>query len=168
MLTFDKIRDLERVERQSKKLQKIPEDIPAQLKDYLKRKEKITEKSSTEINELENIKTTIKRFFELREGKIVSAVLDTVRTGLPPENMSKDEENLFYKLTNILKQYRESFFSELSREDDKPMYRVKKTTLQFIGPDMKNYKLTENDIVSIPPPLDELLLKEGVIERIEK
>jgi len=77
MLTFDKIRDLERVERQSKKLQKMPEDIPAQLKDYLKRKEKITEKSSTEINELENIKTTIKRFFELREGKIVSAVLDT-------------------------------------------------------------------------------------------
>ncbi|HIG97309.1 MAG TPA: DNA replication complex GINS family protein [Candidatus Aenigmarchaeota archaeon] len=168
MLTFDKIRDLERVERQSKKLQKMPEDIPAQLKDYLKRKEKITEKSSTEINELENIKTTIKRFFELREGKIVSAVLDTVRTGLPPENMSAEEEKLFYKLTDILKQYRESFFSELSREDDKPMYRVKKATPQFVGPDMKTYKLNEDDIVSIPPPLDELLLKEGVIEKVEK
>ena len=168
MLTFDKIRDLERVERQSKKLQKMPEDIPAQLKDYLKRKEKITEKSSTEINELENIKTTIKRFFELREGKIVSAVLDTVRTGLPPENMSKDEEQLFYRLIDILKKYRESFFSELSREDDKPMYRVKKATPQFVGPDMKTYKLNEDDIVSIPPPLDELLLKEGVIEKVEK
>lgn len=168
MLTFDKIRDLERVERQSKKLQKMPEDIPAQLKDYLKRKEKITEKSSTDIIEMENIKTTIKRFFELREGKIVSAVLDTVRTGLPPENMSAEEEKLFYRLTDILKQYRESFFSELSREDDKPMYRVKKATPQFIGPDMKNYKLNENDIVSIPPPLDELLLKEGIIEKVEK
>ncbi|MFA4819569.1 MAG: hypothetical protein WC613_01265 [Candidatus Aenigmatarchaeota archaeon] len=169
MLTFDKIRDLERVERQSKKLQKLPDDIAVQLKDYLRRKEKITEKTSTDMIEVENIKTTIKRFFELREGKIVSAVLDTVRTGLPAENMSKDEEKLFYKLTDILKQYRETFFSELNRkEEEKPMYLVKKATPQFVGPDMKSYKLNESDIVSIPAPLDELLLKEGIIEKVEK
>src|SRR3989338_9024375 len=164
MLTFDKIRDMERLEKQGKKLQKVPEDVVAQLREYIKRKEK-GEKTSSDIIELENIKATIKRLFELREGKILSAVLDTVRTGLPSENMSAEEEKLFYKLTDILKQYRESFFSELSREDDKPMYRVKKATPQFVGPDMKTYKLNEDDIVSIPPPLDELLLKEGVIEK---
>lgn len=165
MLTFDKIRDMERVEKQAKKLQKIPDDIVSQLRDYVKRKER-GEKTSSDLLELENIKATIKRMFELREGKIMSAVLDTVRTGMPPENMSEQEEALFYRLTDELKKYRESFFSELGREQaSTPMYRVKKSLPTFIGPDMKTYALKENDVINIPAPLDELLLKEGVIER---
>ncbi|KHO48009.1 MAG: hypothetical protein QT00_C0001G0021 [archaeon GW2011_AR5] len=165
MLTFDKVRDMERLEKQSKKLQKMPEDVVEQLREYVKRKEK-GEKTSSDITELENIKSTIKRFFELREGKIVSAALDTVRTGLPPENMTKSEETLFYRLTEEMKKYRESFFSELGRETAAtPMYRVKKTLPTFVGPDMKSYSLKENDIINIPQPLDELLLKEGVIEK---
>ena len=168
MLTFDKIRDLERLEKQNKKLQKMPEDIISQLRDYIKRKEKITEKTSSDITELENIKATIKRLFELREAKILSAVLDTVRTGLPPENMNKQEEIIFYKLTEQLKSYREEFFSELGKEESpaaKSMYRVKKTLPAFVGPDMKNYTLKENDIINIPSPLDQFLLKEGIIEK---
>ncbi len=172
MLTFDKIRDLERTEKQGKKLQRLPDDIIVQLRDYLKRKEKITEKTSTDILEMENIKSTIKRLFELREAKILSAVLDTVRTGLPPENMAKEEEAIFYRLTAELKQYREQFFADLAKEEAADtsivMYRVKKTLPQFIGPDMKNYELKENDVLHIPPPLDQLLIKEGVIEKVEK
>src|SRR3989338_5864839 len=167
MLTFDKIRDMERLEKQSKKLQKAPEDVVAQLREYIKRKER-GEKTSSDITELENIKATIKRLFELREGKILSAVLDTVRTGLPPENMSQQEESLFYRMTDELKKYREEFFSELGKEEKTsiPMYHVRKTLPTFVGPDMKTYALKENDVVSIPSPLDELLLKEGVIEKI--
>lgn len=166
MLTFDKIRDMERTEKQIKKLQKIPSDTVAQLRDYIKRKEK-GEKTSSDITELENIKATIKWLFELREGKILSAVLDTVRTGLPPENMTDQEEALFYRLTEELKKYREEFFSELGKEEKTsiPMYRVRKTLPAFVGPDMKTYLLKENDVINIPSPLDELLLKEGVIEK---
>lgn len=168
MLTFDKIRDMERLEKQGKKLQKVPEDVVAQLREYIKRKEK-GEKTSSDIIELENIKATIKRLFELREGKILSAVLDTVRTGLPSENMSKQEEAVFYRLTEELKKFREDFFSELGKEENqaKPMYRVKKTLPAFVGPDMKTYALKENDVINVPAPLDEFLLKEGVIEKAE-
>ncbi len=166
MLTFDKIRDLERIEKQNKKLQKLPEDIVVQLRDYLKRKEKIKEKTSADITEMENIKSAIKRFFEFREGKIISSALDTARTGLPPENMTKEEEDVFYGLVNTMKKYREQFFSELNREDatEKTLYKVKKTIPSFVGPDMKKYQLVENEIVEIPAPLNELLLKEGIIE----
>ncbi|MBI4174836.1 MAG: DNA replication complex GINS family protein [Candidatus Aenigmarchaeota archaeon] len=166
MLTFDKIRDMERLERQSRKLQKVPDDLVAELRDYINRKEK-GDKSSADLIEMENIKATIKRFFELREGKILTSVLDTVRTGLPPENMNKSEEALFYRLTNDLKRHREEFFSELGKEEKKPlyMYRVKKTLPPFVGPDMKTYLIKENDIVNIPAPLDEFLLKEGIIEK---
>ncbi len=167
MLTFDKIRDMERLERQSKKLQKMPEDLMQQLREYIKRKERITDKTSSDITELENIKSTIKRLFELREGKIVSASIDTVRTGLPPENMSKQEEALFYRMTDELKRFREDFFSELGKEQaaSLPMYRVKKTLPDFIGPDMKTYSIKENDVINIPSPLDKFLLKEGIIEK---
>ena len=170
MLTFDTIRDIERVEKQNKKLQKLPDDIVVQLKDYLKRKEKIKEKTSADITEMENIKSAIKRFFELREGKIISYALDTVRTGLPPENMTKEEEELFYSLVNTMKKYRERFFSDLNREDkaEKTLYKVKKTIPSFIGPDMKKYQLVEDEIVEIPAPLNEFLLKEGVIEPVKQ
>ena len=166
MLTFDKIRDIERNEKQSKKLQKLPEDIITQLKEYLKRKEKMKERTSADITEMENIKSAIKRFFELREGKIISSALDTVRTGLPPENMTKEEEMMFYNLVETMKRYREQFFSELNKDDvvEKTLYKVKKTIPSFVGPDMKKYQLVENDVVEIPAPLNELLLKEGVIE----
>src|SRR3989338_5559093 len=122
MLTFDKVRDMERLEKQSKRLQKMPEDIVEQLREYVKRKER-GEKTSSDITELENIKSTIKRLFELREGKIVSSALDTVRTGLPPENMTKQEEGIFYRMVDELKKHRESFFSELGKETaSMPMY----------------------------------------------
>ncbi|MBI2579534.1 MAG: hypothetical protein HYW27_01395 [Candidatus Aenigmarchaeota archaeon] len=38
MLTFDKIRDVERMERNEKKLQKLPADFIQDLRDYINRK----------------------------------------------------------------------------------------------------------------------------------
>lgn len=172
MLTFEKIRELERVEREAKKLQKLPEDIMDQLNDYIQRKEKTKEKTSADIMELENVKNTLKRFFEMREHKILLSALDTVRTGLPPENLTKQEETVFYETVDILKRFREQFFHEINKESqsqgEKPLYRVKKSLPEFVGPDMKIYKLTENELVSLPAELETLLLKEGVIEKVEK
>lgn len=186
MLTFDKIRELERNERDSKKLQRLPDDIIEQLKDYLYRKEKIKEKTAADILELENVKNTIRRFFELRENKIMNAAIDTARTGMPPENMTREEENVFYNIVAILKDHREKFFEELQKEPKKDIkeekeikknnnekrfvYVVKKTLPTFVGPDLKIYELKENDIIEIgafPKPLNDLLIKEGIIEKKE-
>ena len=174
MLTFEKIRELERSERDTKKLQKLPEDVMDQLRDYIKRKERIKEKTSADIMELENVKNTIKRFFELREHKVLLAVLDTVRTGMPPEGMTKEEEKVFYQLVDSVKQFREQFFKELQKEpvsmekEAEPLFRIKKSLAEFVGPDMKIYKLNENDIVTLPKQLEELLIKEGVVEKVNK
>ena len=164
MLTFDAIRDLERTENQSKKLQKLPEDIAAQIREYIIRKERLTEKTNADIMEMENILSTIKRLMELRESKILTAAMDTVRTGLPPEHMTKEEESAFYKLVDILKQHREKFLHEL-RHEPGVMYRVKRAVPAFVGPDMNTYELHEDEVINIPKPLDELLLKEGIIEK---
>ncbi len=173
VLTFEKIRELERTERDTKKLERLPEDIMDQVRDYLRRKERIKEKTSADIMELENVKNTIKRFFEMRENKLLLAVLDTIRTGIPPDGMTKEEEKVFYQLVDSLKQFREQFFKDLQREPEKqseiaPLYKIKKSLPEFVGPDMKVYKLNENDIITLPKELEELLIKEGIAEKVDK
>jgi DNA replication initiation complex subunit (GINS family) len=211
MLTFDKIRELERTERDMRKLQKLPDDLMEELKEYLRRKEGMKEKTSSEIRELENVKNTIRHFFEFRENKIIGMALDCVRTGMPPENLTKQEEKAFYEIVDNLKDHRERFFEELHKSPqtdaaaeeekleeieneieikaekeehkektdifmttEKPKqyaYKVKKTLPTFVGTDMKNYEFRENEIIdldTLPKPLNDLLLKEGVIEQIVK
>lgn len=171
MLTFEKIRDLERAERENKKLQRLPDNLIEELKDYLRKKERV--KDSSDIIELENIKATIKRFFELREQKIMEVVLYSLRTGLPPENLTKPEESMFSQMIGAARKFREEFFSGLQspKEQKKVVYKVKKTLPTFVGPDMNEYTLKENDVLdesALPKPLNDLLLKEGVIEIVNE
>ncbi|MBI4170082.1 MAG: DNA replication complex GINS family protein [Candidatus Aenigmarchaeota archaeon] len=178
MLTFEMIRELERQERANKKLQKLPDNLLDELRDYIKRKESMPEKSSTDILELENVKTIIKRFFELRESKIMDIALATARTGLPPEHLTKEEQSVFYSIVDSVKKHREMFFSEIHKEpqpkaaeekkQERIIYRVKKDLQDFVGPDMKTYRLIRGEIVNLPKPLNDLLLKEGVIEEIKE
>ena len=86
MLTFEKIRELERGEREAKQLQKMPENFFDDLADYLKKKEEINEKTSTDIMEIENVKAAIRRLFEIRERKMMELMIYTLRTGMIPEN----------------------------------------------------------------------------------
>ena len=50
--------------------------------------------------------------------------------------------------------------------EEKPVYKVKRSLPEFVGPDMKIYKLTENEIVELPREVERLLLKEGIIEKV--
>ncbi len=175
MLTFDKIRDLERAERDNKQLQKLPENLMGQIQEYLRKKE-VMKQSSSDIMELENVKNTIKRFFELREKKLMEAALYTVKTGMPAQNVTKDEEKVFFAIVDDLKKNRETFFSELQKEparsqEKKIVYKVRRSLPAFIGPDMQSYKLNENDVLpleAVPKPLNDFLLKKGIIEKVEE
>ena len=173
MLTFEKIRDFERAERESKELQKLPDNVIEEIKDYIRKKEAIAEKSSSDIIEIENVKKIVRNFFELREKKIVDLALYSVRTQLPIGNLLNIEEKVLAALVNEIKKYREEFREVMRKQDDAGkeefVYRIKKSIPEFVGPDMKVYKLNENDIIeSLPQPLNELLLKEGVIEEVRK
>jgi len=172
MLTFDKIRDLERKEKESKQLQKLPAGLIAEMKEYIERRGKIKEKSTLDILEMKNVNDSIKRIFEIRERKIMELALFSARTGNPPENLLSSEEDFFQSLLSNLESFRSDIKRELSapkevREKEKKIvYRVRKSVPDFVGPDMKIYKLSENDIVDLPEDIRELLIKEGVLERI--
>lgn len=173
MLTFEKIRDMEREEKTAKQLQKLPDDVIESLKDYLRKKEKIQD--STSLVELENIKSTITRLFELRQRKLVNSALHTAKTGIPPENMMRNEEKYFYDIVDIIKKFGEEFFIELQKnpvkKKKKEFFLVKKDVPEIMGPDMQKYKFSKDEKLepnALPKPLNDLLLKEGVIERVEE
>ena len=166
MLTFEKIRELERKEREDKKLQKLPDDFIAELSDYLKKKEGMSDQ-----REMKNIKNIVERLFEIREDKIFDLVLYSVRTGMPVENLTRWEEGFFKKLAEELKSFRQGLMKkDFKAENKKELYMVKKGIPAIVGPDLKEYKLSEKEIIDIttmPKELNELLLKKGVIERVE-
>ncbi len=115
VLTFEKIRDIHRAEKESKKLEKLPDNIMQETAEYVERKQRIKQKTSTDIYELENIKNTVKDLFECRERKILNLALYSVRTGMPVENLTKEEEKLFYNVVSVLKTFREDFLDKLGQ-----------------------------------------------------
>ncbi len=165
VLTFEKIHDMERAERENKELQKLPDNIINELNDYIHRKERINE---SDILETENVKNIIKRLFELREYKIANMALYSVRTGVPPKNMLDREEETFNAMKAALEKFRQDLYADLDKKRERKEYFVvKKTIPEIVGPDMKKYRLNKGDKVVLPKSLNDLLLKEGVIERVE-
>jgi len=193
VLTFEKIRDIHRAEKESRKLEKLPDNIMKDAADYIERKQHIKEKTSTDVYELENIKNIIKDLFEIRERKILNLALYSVRTGLPVENLTKEEEKLFYSLVNILKTFREEFLDKLGnpaamvrmesngdiskkngsneksekKKTKKRQIRVVQDIPEFVGTDLKSYSLKKNDIISLDEKIENLLIKRGLAKVVD-
>ena len=193
VLTFEKIRDIHRAEKESRKLEKLPDNIMKEAADYIERKQHIKEKTNTDVYELENIKNIIKDLFEIRERKILNLALYSVRTGLPVENLTKEEEKLFYSLVNILKTFREEFLDKLGnpaamvrmesngdiskkngsndksekQKTKKRQIRVVQDIPEFVGTDLKSYSLKKNDIISLDEKIENLLIKRGLAKVVD-
>jgi DNA replication initiation complex subunit (GINS family) len=164
------------MERSGKKLQRMPDDIIVQLRDYINRKEAIKEKTLSDMNELERIKDSIRKIFEMRQRKLLECVFETATGGAPPSTLMKEEEELFARLVDIMRGFRENILLEINKKESAPekakveeveVYKVLRDMPEFIGPDMKAYRLKKDDIVSISKPLNEFLLKRGVIEKAD-
>lgn len=177
MLTFEKIRDLERQERETKDLAKLPDKFLEDVAEYLERKK------GSDDRETKNIENTLKRLFEHRERKLLELVLYSAKTGQNVDNISSYEKECFDSLLSLFRDHRNKissvFSSTITKKEIKApepetrneYYRVKRTLKTFVGPDLKNYTLKENDVIekeSIPKNLRDLLLEEGVLEKFSE
>jgi len=177
MLTFEKIRDIERAEHDSKELQKMPPNFMEELTEYIERK-----KQTPDAHEIKNTTAIIQRILDKRQEKLVSLALYSAKTDMPVENLTKEEDEIFLKMLEIMKKQRENFLTNQKKDtplkndvtQERPrqhVYIAKKPLGSFVGPDLKVYTIKENEIIALdklPKPLNDLLLKEGVIEPIEK
>jgi DNA replication initiation complex subunit (GINS family) len=165
MLTFQSIRDVERAERESKRLQKLPNDWNVDVKKYFEAKDSVQEKNADDLLELQNVKGVVQRLLDLREKKIIDQALVTVRTGVPPENLLKVEEQLFWSIAESLRKFRGEWLGG-SRTSEVKRYNVKQSVGPFVGPDLLTYSLKEGEYVSLPLQVAELLLRQGIIKEV--
>ncbi|MBI2583603.1 MAG: DNA replication complex GINS family protein [Candidatus Aenigmarchaeota archaeon] len=171
MLTFESIRDMERAERENKKLQKMPAQFFDDLQDYIRKKRADAAGNADDLIEYQNILAVVERLFELRERKILEHALDAARIGIPAENLHDNEKKLFEQLSDSLSTFRNAFFSSIrqqkqERSEDR-LFRIKEDVPEFIGPDMKIYNLKQNDVVALPEETAKLLLEKGAVEEVK-
>ena len=121
---------------------------------------------------LENMVDVEKKLYD----SVLNLLLETRESFLNQEKKDEEkkgeQEEEFSKGDNI-----SSFdIAEGGKEEKKmkpsmgnvnPVVRVKKDIPEFIGTDEKKYKLRVNDVVSLPGDIGGLLLKRGVVEKVE-
>ncbi|RLG59768.1 MAG: hypothetical protein DRN95_01305 [Candidatus Hydrothermarchaeota archaeon] len=183
------LRELNRKEKTSPYLQKIEknfyDELAALMREvYIKREDCSEEELPKFLAELENLRNIIIELYEAREKKIVSNALYYVRTGekIELENLSKEEEKFLKKIVEIIKSHRENILDKTLKgkiEDEKESKEEKKTEIPtitvrilkdlppIVGIDGKIYgEFKVEDIVTLPKPNAEVLIRQGVAQRI--
>ncbi len=124
--------------------------------------------------ELINTERVLEDVYNRRETKILDKAVLAIRTGIPVQNLSKDEEKFFKQLVELLRFHREktlNILTKKTKEKEEPKLEKLKFTQdipEFVGSDLKRYgpfKLGEEG--EIPLENAELMVKTGNAQKVE-
>lgn len=179
-LTYEELRRIEQLERNSPELVKISNEFYGIVRDHIALLEKKLKKEQTTnsgsrkesllTNEIKNTRRLSESIYERREKKIMQLALATVRGGEPHLKYLTGGENRFYDmLLDTLKEGRQMILggSTQKKKSDVTIIRILKELPQFIGRDMKKYSLREEDVLSVPKDMAKILIERGAAEEIK-
>ncbi|MEM5792948.1 MAG: hypothetical protein QXY45_01125 [Candidatus Aenigmatarchaeota archaeon] len=173
-ITYEYIRKIQRDEQQEARLVKLPPDFYEKVRMYIDQKEKISKKKKDQISqkEVENTKRVLEDIYNRRETKILQQAIFASRTGIPIQNLTKEEEKLFRQLVDLLKFQREKTLNILTKnkEEEIKLKKVKFTqeVPEFVGIDMKKYgPFKEGDEDEIPEENADLMIRSGIARMVE-
>lgn len=176
-ITFEYIRKVQREEQYETKLSKIPEDFYEKVRNYIEQKKKLIQKKRDKEGEMEieNIQKLLEEVYNRRETKILNQALISARTGIPPQNLIKNEEKLFNQILDILKFSREKTLKtspkKIKEKEESGLKRVRfiKEIPEFVGVDLQKYgPYNEGEEAEIPKENAELMVNTGNAEWVEK
>ncbi|VVB75457.1 Uncharacterised protein [Candidatus Tiddalikarchaeum anstoanum] len=120
IITYNKIREVQREERTQTVITRLPENVIEQLQSYLSEKQGLLEKNKGSDNlfsqdmysrvdyELKNARKSIVDIFELRQRKIIEQAFQTAKTDIKikdTSNMLAFEKQLFNTLVELFSKY---------------------------------------------------------------
>ncbi len=194
-INYKTLRKIQQMEKNSPILTELTPNFYYELSGYLDNLNKRLENETSsqkqillkdEIKNMINISTNI---YEQREKKILLAAISKARGGNPDlKNMADIEKNLFENILDYMYNLRKKILkmnssnnhtndintdnkeeeetTEQKKDNTNPVVRVTRDIPEFIGTDEKKYNLRNNDIISLPEDMSEMLSKRGVVERI--
>ncbi|MBO8182064.1 MAG: hypothetical protein H0Z28_04625 [Archaeoglobus sp.] len=137
-------------------------------------------------DEIRTIKRIQRKIFETRTSKIIRAAWAKVcGEAVNVENLTTAEKNLLMKLTELISEFRDSITGEVAAENTKnqtakvinevineaskdfELVRVKTNIGKFEGVDGKTYKLSREDVVTLPKLNAKALIKADAAEPID-
>ncbi|MEM5879709.1 MAG: hypothetical protein QXQ16_00195 [Candidatus Aenigmatarchaeota archaeon] len=122
IITFEYIREAYTAEKSENKLSKLPNDFFKKVDNYLKMKEEIFRNTQDEKvkYELKNAKRMVDEIILLRLKKIIDAVFVFLKSGSLPSNMLPQEEELFFKIIDLVKDLKKNLFEskEIAKTDE--------------------------------------------------
>jgi len=171
-ITYEFIREISREEQNSPTLSKLPLNFVQKVMEYLKQKEKLlgTQKDKQVSQEIENTKRLLETIFNRRETKILNHAIITSRTDIPPENLTKEEQDLFENIVEQLKQRKQKVLNILNKKskEKKPIkessdkIEFTEDIEEFVGVDLKKYgPFKKGQKAKIPEENAELFKKAG-------
>ncbi|MEM0480735.1 MAG: hypothetical protein QXQ14_00910 [Candidatus Aenigmatarchaeota archaeon] len=173
IITFEELREVFISEKNDSKLTKIDENFFSKVKNYLEFKEKAFEQTKNEkiLQELKSAKRMFEEIILTRQKKIINSVFVFLKTGALPENMLNSEEEIFFKIVDLLKEYRQKLISGSQEIKKQEVKKVKIKMLfdipEFIGPDGKEYgPFKQDEIVEIEEEVAKYLIENGFAKTI--
>ena len=196
-INYKTLRKIQQMEKNSPILTQLTPNFYYDLSKYLDNLKKrlenetLVQKQTLLKDEIKNITGISTNIYEQREKKILLAAISKARGGNPDiNNMADIERNLFENILEYMYDLRKKILNvkdnknhttetevenkeeekidEQKKESKNPILRVTRDIPEFIGTDEKKYNLRNNDIISLPEDMGEMLTKKGVAEKIVK
>jgi len=186
MITFQFLRELQKLERESADLQQLDPDFYEILASYLRRKMELAAKDPNPelaLRELANVRPVINYIIDRREQKIVAGAVKAARSpGFRLKSMLPAEEELFEKLAIILSDSRKKVEAVLTglaanaggANAQSAQTQPKKTSLKFlsdvpafVSEDLQSYgPFSTGQSAEVPKSVGEILVKAGKAREI--
>jgi DNA replication factor GINS len=167
------------LEKNRTKLTKLDDDFYQQIRKRILeleelRKDAVEEEISRIDDEIRTIKRIQRKIFETRTSKIIRAAWAKVcGESVSVENLTNAEKNLLFKLTDLISEFRDSIMEskfEAEKTEEKSnnieLLRIK-TNIGKLESDGKTYKLSREDVVTLPKLSAKALIKADAAESIE-
>lgn len=169
-------------EIESVELGRFSPDFYSRIVDYLRRLEeesrmldKRTVKARLLKSEMQNVKRMLRELLRMRYRKLVEKVAKGQK--IPPDFLTIEEEKIHMGVLplaeayhNFAKKLIRGHVSKVSveREHKRTVLRFLRDTPAIIGADMETYgPFKAEDVASLPVENAKILLKQGLVERVE-
>ena len=195
-INYRTLRKIQEMEKNSPVLTELKSDFYNAISEYIENlknrfeSETSSHKKALLNEEIQNTKKIAFNIYEQREKKILLATASKVRGGNPDlKNLINIEKDLFDSILNFMLKSREKILEiedkkkesndkmtvEPKKEDKveekqgnyNPIVLVTQDIPEFIGTDEKKYNLRNNDVLSLPEDMSDMLLKRGVVKKIK-
>jgi len=166
MLTYSELREIEKKELEGGSLIEVSKDFYLQVSNLLNEKREAAKNGSVmAIREYSNIKKVVSIIQSKREEKLLLMVLRTEKSAI---GSTTEEQDVFLKIQQIIKTYRESLFLERDKKLTIQKILIRENVESYKGGDGRIYgPFKRGDIISIPNIEQEWLLKENMAERMK-